>query len=103
MRTGFLTVALIGLALVGCEDPHKKAIDRVEADRDQLGDVTAAVNEVVRNQTDCDVAQPLMVEAYQKVEAARGRIQGNASGQTLEMLKSQIDHVARLCGSGPAQ
>ena len=69
---------------MGCEDPRKKQIERIDADAEIMGRASAAVNEVVRNSTDCEVAKPLLTEAYQRIDEARGQVRLAASQQTLE-------------------
>ena len=44
-----------------------------------------------------NVAKPLLGEAYQRIEEARGRIRLAASRQTLEAMKAQVDRVAQAC------
>jgi hypothetical protein len=89
--------ALLALALGGCEDPNKKAIEKIGHDEELLRKVGAAVNEVLRNAADCEVARPLMTEAYQGIEDARKEAVVPASQPTLDALKSQLDRVAQAC------
>lgn len=97
MRVTSLVVVLLALALGGCEDRRKKAIEEVGQDEELLRRVGAAVNEVIRNAADCDVAKPLMTEAYQRIEDARVEAAVPASQATLDALKSQVDRVAQAC------
>jgi hypothetical protein len=97
MRRRTTVVALLAFALGGCEDPRKKAIEKVGHDEELLRKVGAAVNEVVRNAADCEVARPLMTEAYQRIEDARTEATAPASRATLDALKSQVDRVAQAC------
>ncbi len=102
MKTRILIVASLALALAGCKDERKQAMDRIDEDRDVLADANGAANQVIRNSADCEVARPLMTEAYQKIEQARGRLRTAASQQTLGALKAQVDRVARACGTEQA-
>jgi hypothetical protein len=97
MRARVLVVGLLALALGGCEDKNKKAIEKIGHDEELLRKVGAAVNEVLRNAADCDAAKPLMTEAYQRIEEARGQAVVAASQPTLDALKSQVDRVAQAC------
>jgi hypothetical protein len=90
-------MAFLALVLGACEDRRKKAIEKVGHDEELLRKVGAAVNEVVRNAADCEVAKPLMTEAYQRIDAARGEATVPASQPTLDALKSQVDRVAQAC------
>lgn len=97
MRTRVLAAAVLALALGGCEDRRKKAIEKVGQDEELLRRVGAAVNEVVRNAADCEAAKPLMTEAYQRIEDARAEASVPASQATLDALESQVDRVAQAC------
>ena len=97
MKRGILVLAAVSLVSMGCEDPRKQAIEKIDADAEIMGRVSTAVNAAVRNSTDCEVAKPLLTEAYQRIDEARGQIRVAASRTTLEMLKVQVDRVARLC------
>ena len=97
MRSRILLAGLLALATAGCEDPNKKKIEKVDQDTEILKGVNGAVNEVLRNQSDCAVAKPLITEAYQRIDDARPKLQGPASGTTLDTLKAQVDRVAQIC------
>jgi hypothetical protein len=97
MRGRVLVVGLLALALAGCEDRRKKAVEKVSHDEEILRKAGAAVNEVIRNSPDCEVAKPLMAEAYQRIEDARQEITVPGSHQTLDTLKAQLDRVAQAC------
>ena len=71
MKGRMLVVGLLALALGGCEYRHKKAIEKIGNDEEVLRKVGATVNEVLRNASDCEVAKPLLTEAYQRIEDAR--------------------------------
>jgi hypothetical protein len=95
MKTRVLVVGL--LALGGCEDPNKKPIEKIGHDEEILSKVGAAVNEVIRNAADCEVAKPLFTEAYQRIDDARREVVVPASRPTLDALKSQVDRAAQAC------
>ena len=88
----------LALALTGCgETSREKAIKKVNQDEEILKKAGAAVNAVVRNSPDCDVAKPLMQEAYQRILEAQQQVSAPASRATLETLKAQVDRIARVC------
>jgi hypothetical protein len=97
MKGRWLVVGLLVLAAGGCEYRNKKAIEKIGADEEVLRKVGAAVNEVIRNSTDCDVAKPLLTEAYQRIEDAEREVTVPASRPTLDALKAQVDRVAQAC------
>jgi len=91
------TLSLLALALAACENPREKAIQKIGHDEEILKKVNAAVNEVIRNAPDCDVARPLIPEAYQKIEDARKELTAPATQTTLDALKTQVDRIAQVC------
>jgi hypothetical protein len=97
MRRWVLILGLLALAAAGCEDRRKKAIEKVDHDQEAIRKAGAAVNEVIRNQADCEVAKPLIPEAYQRIEDARKQVSVPASQETLDALKVQVDRVAQVC------
>ncbi len=74
MKGRMLVVGLLALAAAGCEDRRKKAIEKIDHDQEILRKAGAAVNEVIRNSPDCEVAKPLITEAYQSIEDARQQV-----------------------------
>jgi len=97
MKRRILVMGLLALALGGCEYRHKKAIEKIANDEEILRKVGAAVNEVLRNASDCEAAKPLTTEAYQRIEDASREVTAPASRPTLDALKSQVDRVAQAC------
>ena len=66
-------------------------------DREVLQQVNGAVNEAIRNVTDCEAAKPLIATAYEKIEWARPQLELPASQPTLDALKVQLDRIAQAC------
>lgn len=97
MRSRVLLAGLLVLAVAGCENPREKEMQKVSHDEEILKKVNGAVNEVIRNSPDCEVAKPLVREAYQRINEARPQLSAPASAQTLEALKAQVDRVAQVC------
>ena len=97
MKARAMVVGLLALAVGGCEDRNKKPIEKIGHDEEILSKVGAAVNEVIRNAADCEVAKPLLTEAYQRIEDARLEVVVPASRPTLDALKSQVDRAAQAC------
>jgi len=91
------TLSFLALALAACENPREKAIQKIGHDEEILKKVNGAVNEVIRNAADCEVAKPLIPEAYQKIEDARKEVTAPATQTTLDALKTQVDRIAQVC------
>jgi hypothetical protein len=96
MRRTLLVLAA-ALAVAGCHDRRKAAVEKVGEDQETIRRAGAAVNEVIRNAADCETAKPLMVEADQLIADARQKVTVPASQQTLDALKSQVDRVRQAC------
>ena len=97
MKRQMLAVGLLVLVVAGCQDRRKQAIDKIDHDQEVLRKAGAVVNEVIRNSPDCEVAKPLIPEAYQRIEDARREVSIPASRQTLDALKAQVDRIAQVC------
>ena len=97
MKGWILAVTVLALVACGSGDRRKKAVEKVDHDQEAIRKAGAAVNEVIRNQADCEVAKPLIPEAYQRIEDARKEVSVPASQQTLDVLKVQVDRVAQVC------
>jgi predicted Fe-Mo cluster-binding NifX family protein len=92
-----LLVILLGLAIAGCKDRRKEAVEKVDHDAAAIRKASAAVNAVIRNSPDCTVAKPLIPEAYQRIDEALQVVDAPATHETLAALKAQVDRVAELC------
>jgi hypothetical protein len=90
-------VLMIALAVAGCRNRTKEAVDKVDHDAAAISKASGAVNQVIRNSTDCTAAKPLIPEAYQRIEEARQVVDAPATQETLNALEAQVDRVAELC------
>jgi hypothetical protein len=97
MRQWIGILAMVSSVCTGCQNPRKQVIERIDADSQIIGRASAAVNEVIRNSPDCDIAKPLLAEAYQRIDEARRQIRVAANRQLLETMKTQVDRVAQAC------
>jgi hypothetical protein len=105
MRGAWIVPAL---ALVACggvkqEEDRQRDIGQqtadVSSDSRVLGEASAAVNEVIRVQDDCEAARPLIPKAQAAVDEAAGRVRTATGRTTLEGLKTQLRTIASSCGS----
>ncbi len=94
---GILLAVLLALAIGGCKDRRKEAIDKVDSDAAAVKKASAAVNQVIRNSTDCTAAKPLIPEAYQRIDEALQLVDTRATKETLNVMKIQVDRIAELC------
>ena len=96
-KRALIALVLSPLFLGACDNGRVKAIERIKDDEETIKKASAAVNEVLRNSTDCDAAKPLMAEAYKKIEEADKQVTAPATHQTLGALKAQVDRIAQVC------
>ena len=96
-----LAVVLAGCGAIKDEEKHQKDIGQqtadISSDTRVLGDASAAVNEVVRVQDDCDAARPLIPKANAAVDTASARVRTVTGKATLDGLKSQLRTIAQNC------
>lgn len=99
-------VIAVACALAACggvkqEQERQKDIGQqtadITSDTRVLEDASAAVNEVIRNQDNCDVARPAIVKANAELEKAEGRIRTITGRTTLDGLKSQVRTISNNC------
>jgi hypothetical protein len=98
MPRGFALVLAFGLVACG-EIGQKRAVEtaKIKNDTDLLGDASAAVNEMLRAQPECDAVRRHMIVAKQKVEAAAGHIATPVGQTTLDSLRAQIRGAEQSC------
>jgi hypothetical protein len=96
-----LAVALAGCGGVKDEESRQKNIGQqtadISSDTRVLGEASAAVNDVIRVQDDCDAARPLIPTANAALETASARIRTVTGKMTLDGLKSQLRNIAQNC------
>jgi len=104
-RTTSTAVALLLLPalLGGCKkskDEPKNLAEQmadVAVDTDVMREASAAVNEVLRNQSDCDLAKPTIATAIAKLDEAGRHVRTAAGNATLDSLRKQVQNVERSC------
>ena len=69
----------------------------ITSDTRVLADAQAAVNEVIRNQDQCDVARPAIPRANEELDKAADRVRTAAGRTTLEGLRAQVRTIAQNC------
>ena len=96
-----LAVALIGCGAVKDEESRQKDIGQqtadISSDTRVLADASAAVNDVIRVQDDCDAARPLIPKAQDALATATERVRTATGRTTLDGLKSQLRTIAQNC------
>ena len=94
------------VALAACS-PVKNAEDRqkdigqqtadITSDTRVLADAQAAVNEVIRNQDDCEAARPAIPRANEELDKAAGLVRTTTGRTTLDGLRAQVRTIAQNC------
>jgi hypothetical protein len=96
-------VLLLWAPLAGCAKSKDEPKDigeqmrDVAADTQVMQDAQAAVNEVVRATSDCELAKPAIAAAYAKLDEAAGHVRTAAANSTLDTLRKQVRQVEDLC------
>jgi hypothetical protein len=102
-RTTVSAVVLgTALALGGCKPESAqvgKDVGDATADTAVLRTASDAVNEVVRNAPDCEVARPLIPRANTSLDEAAKNVRTTTGRVTLDALRSQVKRVQEACGS----
>ncbi len=94
----WVTLALCVLSAACSKEKEKQGpLQHVGQDRAALQDVTAAVNEVIRNAADCDAAKAAMPEADRRLSEAHGKVKEPVSQETLKVLAAQLKGVREAC------
>ena len=91
-----VALALSVLTAAACFK-EKEAPLHVGQDRAVLQDVTAAVNEVIRNAADCDAAKAAMPDAERRLSEAYGKVKEPVSQETLKVLAAQLKGIRDAC------
>lgn len=98
-----LATALLPLMLVGCKkskDEPKTIGDQmrdVEVDTQVMRDAQAAVNEVIRASSDCELAKPAIAAANMKLDEAARNIRTAAGNNSLATMRRQVQTAQDLC------
>jgi hypothetical protein len=104
MRYAWVVVAgaLVACGAVKDAEDREKDIGQqtadIGADRRELADASAAVNEVIRVQDDCEAARPLIPKAEAALDTAAGRVRTATGRTTLDGLKNQVRTIKSSCG-----
>jgi len=105
MGRAWIVIAVAVLAACGGvkqEQDRQKDIGQqtadITADTRTLEDASAAVNEVIRVQDDCEAARPLIPRANAALDTAAGRVRTVTGRTTLDGLRNQVRTIASACG-----
>ena len=92
------------LVTTGCgdDDADKKGLGQqvgdMISDTRLMKEANAAVNQIVRNATDCEVVKASIDEVNRKLDEVAAKIQTATGRTTLETLRKQAERVAEMCG-----
>jgi hypothetical protein len=98
-----LATALLPLMLVGCKKPKDEPktigdqMRDVEVDTQVMRDAQAAVNEVIRASSDCELAKPAIAAANMKLDEAARSIRTAAGNNSLATMRKQVQTAQDLC------
>ena len=69
----------------------------VEVDTKVMHDAQAAVNEVIRASSDCEMARPAIAAANMKLDEAARNIRTASGNVTLETMRKQVRTAQDMC------
>ncbi len=69
----------------------------VETDTQVMRDAQAAVNEVLRASSDCELAKPAIAAANMKLDEAARNIRTAAGNTTLDTMRKQVRTAQDMC------
>ncbi len=105
MGRAWIVIAVAVLAACGGikqEEERQKSLGQqtadITSDTKTLEDASAAVNEVIRVQDDCEAAKPLIPRANAALETATARVRTVTGRTTLDGLRNQVRTIASACG-----
>ena len=105
MRYAWIVAAAVAIAACGGikqEEDRQKDIGQqtadITSDTQVLGDASAAVNDVIRVQDDCEAARPLVPKAEAALDTASGRVRTTTGRTTLDGLRNQVRTIKNSCG-----
>ena len=103
-RASPVLAVVVFVTMGGCgksEEPPKKDIGQqmgdVAADTALMREASAAVNEVVRNATDCDAAKVAIPAAKAKLDETEPKVRTATGRTTIDALRQQVKRVEQVC------
>jgi hypothetical protein len=69
----------------------------ISADTQTLREASAAVNEVIRVQDDCEQARPLVPKAQAALDEAGKRVRTVAGRASLDSMRAQVRGLSQAC------
>jgi hypothetical protein len=105
MRSGawIVLVAVVAAACGAVKNEEKRQRNigddtaDIASDTRTLGEASAAVNEVIRVQDDCEQARPLVPKAQAALDEAGKRVRTVAGRASLDSLRAQVRGLSQAC------
>ena len=69
----------------------------IASDTRTIGEASAAVNEVIRVQDDCEQARPLVPKAQAALDEAGKRVRTVAGRASLDSMRAQVRGLSQAC------
>ena len=103
MRVWVRLLVLCILITGGCSNGSNEGglggqVSDVVTDTELMRDANAAANQIIRNQTDCEVVTSKIEEVRQKLDEVEGKLQTAAGRTALQPLRKQVNTIAEACG-----
>ncbi len=73
-------------------------VSDVVTDTELMREANAAANQIIRNQTDCEVVKSSIEEVRQKLDEVENKLQTSAGRTAVQPLRKQVNTIAEACG-----
>jgi len=101
MRRSGLMILLVS-ALIGCGGEGgigEEQVGEVVSDASLMKEATAAANDIIRNQTDCEAVKSNVGDVNEKLDTIATQIQTSTAETSLAALRRQVSTIADACGA----
>lgn len=105
MKLSACLLALLILTAASCSDGSNgegglgQQVGEIVSDTKVLKEAQAAANQIIRNQTDCEVVKSNIDDVNRKLDEAEKQVQTATGRTTLAALKKQVKNIAETCGA----
>ncbi len=103
MRTWIRLVVPCLIVVASCSSGSDEGglgeqVSDVVTDTELMREANAAANQIIRNQTDCEVVKSSIEEVRQKLDEVESKLQTSAGRTAVQPLRKQVNTIAEACG-----
>ena len=91
------------LVIASCSDGSNEGnlgdqVSDVVTDTELMREANTAANQIIRNQTDCELVKSSIEEVRQKLDEVESKLQTSAGRTAVQPLRKQVNTIAEACG-----